>query len=170
MQLARTRVLLFLGFIASVLSLGAAFYLQYAVGLEPCMLCRWQRVLLVGCALICLVACLHRPAARGWNLYALSLLLAALAGSGVAGAQVWLQTSALEEKGLALGMLERILPAGPGDLHAELLHCAEINWSLFGISLPEWSLLLFIALMLPGLYALSGQVARRVRRRDQTSV
>ena len=32
--------------------------------------------------------------------------------------------------------------------------CAEVTWTLFGISLPEWSLLAFVGLAMIALYVL----------------
>ena len=179
MHLARTRVLFFLAFIACALSLGAVLWLQHAFNLDPCLFCRWQRVLLAIAGLICLTAAVHGPSVRGWRGYALGLLLAALLGAGVAGAQVWLQTSSPEQFLSVTNALERSLDDlslhAWGDLfHGESRLCAEINWSLFGISLPEWSLLLFTGLILLALYPLSGLIGRRIRRigqdNDQTLV
>lgn len=179
MHLARKRVLFFLAFIACALSLGAALWLQYGFNLEPCLFCRWQRALLVIAGLICLVAAVHGPMARGWSRYALGLLLVALLGAGVAGAQVWLQTSSPEQLSAVANALERGLDNLSLHAWGELLHgesrlCAEINWSLVGISLPEWSLLCFVGLVLLAMYPLTNQISRRIRGagqdRDQTLV
>ncbi|MCQ9425951.1 disulfide bond formation protein B [Pseudomonas sp. LJDD11] len=179
MHLARTRVLFLMAFIACALSLGAALWLQHGFNLEPCLLCRWQRVLLALAGLICLAAALHGPSVRGWRRYAGGLLLAAVAGAGVAGAQVWLQTSSPEQFLAVTNALERSFDNLALDAWGDLLQgesrlCAEINWSLFGISLPEWSLLCFAGLMLLALYPLSGQIGRRIRGigqdQDQTLV
>jgi disulfide bond formation protein DsbB len=32
--------------------------------------------------------------------------------------------------------------------------CAEISWTLFDLSIPEWSLLLFVAMSILGVYQL----------------
>lgn len=179
MHLARTRVLFLLAFIACALSLGAALWLQHGFNLEPCLFCRWQRVLLAIAGLICLIASFHGPAARGWRRYASCLLVTALLGAGVAGAQVWLQTSTPEQFLSVTTALERSLDNLALDAWGDVLLgesrlCVEINWSLFGISLPEWSLLCFTGLLLLALYPLSGPMGRRIRRigqdRDQTLV
>lgn len=39
-------------------------------------------------------------------------------------------------------------------LRSDALLCAEITWSLFGITLPEWSLLAFTGIALLPLYPL----------------
>lgn len=175
MHLARTRILFLMAFIACAISVGAAVYLQYTYGLSPCLLCLWQRALLVICGLICLVAALHGPVGRGWPRYAAGLLATALSGAGVAGAHVGLQTSTPEQLGLLTARLEQgfdllLLPAWGERLTDELVRCAEINWSLFGISLPEWSLLAFVALILLALYPLLVQIRRKIVSDDQTLV
>ncbi|GAB7528680.1 disulfide bond formation protein B [Pseudomonas sp. 3A(2025)] len=175
MHLARTRFLFFLAFIACAISVGAAVYLQYTYGLNPCLLCQWQRALLVVCGLACLVAALHGPTARGWPRYATGLLIMALFGAGVAGAHIGLQTSTPEQLGLMSARLEQgfdslQLSAWGERLNDELIRCAEINWSLFGISLPEWSLLAFVGLILLALYPLLAQMRRKIVPDDQTLV
>src|SRR5690606_41928925 len=47
----------------------------------------------------------------------------------------------------ALPILLRLMLHGSAD-------CAKISWTLFGISLPEWSLLAFIGMILFSLYLL----------------
>lgn len=174
MHLVRTRVLFFLASIACAISVGAAVCLQFTYGLTPCLFCQWQRVLLVVCGLICLVAALHGPKGAGWPRYAAGLLVMALSGAGVAGAHIGLQTSTPEQLGLLTTRLEHafdlLLPALREHLIAELVRCAEINWSLFGISLPEWSLLAFVGLILLALYPLLVQLRRKIVSDDQTLV
>jgi disulfide bond formation protein DsbB len=42
--------------------------------------------------------------------------------------------------------------------------CAQISWTLFGLSLPEWSLLFFVAMMIPGICQLLRLVWIAVQR------
>lgn len=175
MHLARTRFLFLLAFIACAISVGAAAYLQYTYGLIPCLLCQWQRALMVVCGLICLVAALHGPSRRGSPRYAAGLLVMALFGAGLAGAHIGLQTSTPEQLDSLTARLGHgadllLLPAWGEHLIDELTRCAEINWSLFGISLPEWSLLAFVGLILLALYPLLVQMRRKIGRDDQTLV
>ena len=78
MPLACLRSLFSLAFVASVLLLGGAFYLEFTKGLVPCPLCQSQRVLLGVFAAVCLVARVHAPAQAGARRYAAVAL--ALAG------------------------------------------------------------------------------------------
>lgn len=159
MPRAHSRFLFFLAFIACASILGAGVYLQHAFSLVPCVLCWLQRALMLACAVICLVAALHGPGTGGRRCYGALFLLAALAGGVAAGAQVWLQTAPLDALVSIIASLERILDAlAPfaeiDRLFMKMQRCAEINWSLFGISLPEWSLLGFSALSLFALWPL----------------
>lgn len=176
MHPARTRFLFCLAFIACATSVGAAVYLQFTYNLTPCLLCHVQRALLLACALICLTAAVHGPTTlRTWHRYALALLVVALLGAGVAGAHIGSQTSPPEQLALAVthvkeGFSLLARPAWGGILEHALLSCAEINWSLFGISLPEWSLLAFVGAILLALYLLLVEIPRKILPKDQTLV
>ncbi|MBX8607840.1 disulfide bond formation protein B [Pseudomonas cichorii] len=155
MYLARTRTLFFLAFIASVLIIGATLYLQHAFGLVPCTLCLLQRALITGCGLVCLVATIHAPRESGWHRYCLVLLALALSGALVAGFHIWLQTASAEELMPVVARYQHVLNALSLESGSESAYvCAEINWSLFDITLPEWSLLAFVILCLLALYPL----------------
>jgi disulfide bond formation protein DsbB len=159
MHLARTRSLFFLAFFACVSIVGAAIYLERMVVFAPCPLCLVQRVLFGFFAAICLVAATHSPQRRGWRLYSAALVVVSLAGVATAARQVWLQASPPEDIALCLGNLQTMLDTMPfltviGEILAGHADCSEITWSLFGISIPEWSLLAFFGLSLFALYYL----------------
>ncbi|MBX8512222.1 disulfide bond formation protein B [Pseudomonas cichorii] len=159
MYLARTRTLFFLAFIASALIIGATLYLQHAFGLIPCILCLIQRAFVIGCGLVCLVAAIHSPQEAGWRRYCVVLLALALPGALVAGFHIWLQTASVEELMPVVTQYQHLLNAFSLENVSEPSHsgtylCAEINWSLFDITLPEWSLLAFVILCLLALYPL----------------
>ncbi|MBB4862109.1 disulfide bond formation protein DsbB [Pseudomonas nitritireducens] len=150
MNLASPRSLFFLAFLACVAMLGTGFYLQYVVGLEPCPLCILQRIFFAGCGLFSLIATLHGRAPR---VYSLLILLSALGGAGTAGRQIWLQTLPPDQLPSCLPPLDFMLQSMP---YTQILYtmfhgsadCAEITWTLLGMSIPEWSLLAFIAFAL----------------------
>lgn len=173
MQLARARSLFFLTFIACTLILGAAIYLQHAYGLEPCVLCHAQRGAIIGCGLVCLAATLHSPGPRGWSRYGLALLTIAGIGAATAGWHVWLQTASIDQQAQVTGWYQNStgslwLSAPHAGLENKFVFCAEINWSLFGISLPEWSLLAFVALMLLACHPLASGLAHRLKAEGRT--
>lgn len=165
MPLARTRSLFFLAFIACVLIIGTVVYLQRAFGLIPCVLCLWQRWVFLFCAVLCFAAALHAPGPTGGRRYSAVMLLLTSSGATIAGAQVWLQTATVDQLVPVVAAFEHgldffSLNGGIDRLSFDAAVCAEINWSLFGISLPEWSLLAFVGLALLALYPLCRAYAR----------
>lgn len=159
MQLAHTRSLFFLVFIACAAIIGAVVYLQRVSGLSPCVLCLWQRAAFIANGLVALIAMLHAPDRSGCRAYSSVILLIALLSATVAGGQVWLQTATADDTLKVIAWGERLLDALSihslvDRLHSDTAFCAEISWSLFGISLPEWSLLASVGLVLIMLYAL----------------
>ena len=151
MPLACLRSLFSLAFVASLLILAGAIYLEFTKGLVPCPLCQSQRVLLVVFAGVCLAARLHAPGQPGARRYAAAALGLALGGGLLAVRQIWLQGSGVaagEACSMPLGAL--IEQGSLADvLHAMLLgsaDCASITWSFLDLSLPEWSLLAFLLL------------------------
>lgn len=159
MPLASPRSLFFLAFLVSAALMGAALYLEHVVGLEPCPLCVLQRVGVIGFGLVCLIAGLHAPAVVGRRIYALLALLFAVAGGATAGRQIWLQGVPADQLPACLPSLDYMIEALPfQDIVRLVLHgsadCAEVNWTLFGLSIPEWGLLGFVAMTLLALVQL----------------
>jgi disulfide bond formation protein DsbB len=159
MNLASPRSLFFFAFLGCVLLMGAALYLEHALGLEPCPLCIVQRIFVIAFGLVCLVAALHGPGVVGRRVYATLALLFAAGGAATAGRQVWLQGVPAEELPACLPSLEYMMEALPfQDIVRMVLHgsadCAEVNWTLFGMSIPEWSLLGFVGMILFALFLL----------------
>jgi disulfide bond formation protein DsbB len=109
--------------------------------------------------LICLLAALHAPGRGGQRGYAFLALLSTLAGAGTAGRQVWLQNVPADELPACLPSLDYMMQALPlQDIVRLVLHgsadCAEVNWTLLGMSIPEWSLLAFVMMVAFSLYQL----------------
>lgn len=159
MHLARTRSLFFLASLACALIVGAAFYLERVAGSAPCPLCYVQRALFAALSFVSLVAAFHAPQKRGWRLYSFVMLLLSLVGAATAGRHVWLQASPPENMASCLENLRYLLDTQPYLKVLSLIlaggaGCSEITWSLFGISLPEWSLLAFSGMSLFALYYL----------------
>lgn len=133
-----------------------AYYAQFYQGLEPCPLCIVQRLVLLAVGLVFLAAALHNPRTWGAKVYALLISLVALAGVGVSGRHVWLQHLPPEQAprcGPGLDYMLETLPLNE-TLHEILSgsgECAEVTWRLFGVSIPIWMLLMFLALALAGL-------------------
>ncbi|GIZ10870.1 disulfide bond formation protein B [Pseudomonas sp. NCCP-436] len=152
MQLASPRSLFLLAFLGCVLLMAVALYLEHVVGLEPCPMCIVQRICVIGFGLVCLVAALHGPGRLGRRVYALLSLLFVLVGGATAGRQIYLQSVPADQLEACLPSLEFMMQALPMQDIVRLVFqgsadCAEVNWTLFGMSIPEWSLLAFIGML-----------------------
>lgn len=151
MSLIRTRSLFFLGFLGCLGLMAAALYLEHVVGLEPCPLCIVQRVCVIAFGLVCLLAGVHGAGRLGSRLYAGLALLFALLGGATAGRQIWLQSVPADQLPSCLPSLDYMMQALPfQEIIRLMLHgtadCAEVSWTLFGLSIPEWSLMGFIGM------------------------
>ncbi|WP_460150405.1 disulfide bond formation protein B [Pseudomonas sp. H2_A10] len=155
MSLAPSRSLFFLAFMAGALTLGASFYLEFGASLRPCFLCQMQRGFLAVFTLINLVATLHNPRRVAIYLYGLAGMTCALLGAVTAVRQMLLQNAAPGQaadcwpslshmiENLSLWQALQSTVKGTVD-------CVEINWTLFDLSLPEWSLLFFLGMFALG--------------------
>lgn len=133
----------------AVLSMSFALYLQHGQGLEPCPLCIFERVSVIAVGIIALLATVHNPLIWGRRVYALLMLLAAIAGAIVAGRHVWLQHLPPEQVPACGPGLDYWLAALPlQDVLRQVFHgsgeCAKIDWLLFGLSLPSYVLILSV--------------------------
>ncbi len=132
--------------------LAAGYYLQFVDGVEPCPMCILQRVCYMAVVGGATIAALHGSGPRGQRIYSALLALPVLAGLGVAARQTWLQhlpADRVPECGPGLAfMLEMYAPfevlkrtlRGSGD-------CAQVDWTFLGLSIAEWSVLCFTALL-----------------------
>ena len=159
MSLACSRSLFFMVFVADALALGVSYYLEYAVGLQPCGMCLLQRVCLALLTGVCLVASVHGPDRVGSFLYWLLGLLCSLAGTVTAWRQVLLQGDALQQHSTCSPNLTSLFASNPWvyvvqEMFNGTTDCAQISWTLFDLSLPEWSLLLFVAMTILSVYQL----------------
>ncbi|HXZ96597.1 MAG TPA: disulfide bond formation protein B [Burkholderiales bacterium] len=147
-------------FVASAGLLGFGLYLQHVDHLDPCPLCILQRFAFIATGLIGLAGAVHNPRIVGQTVYAVTLVVFAGLGAGIAGWHVWLQYAPrgkVFECGPGLDYmldtfpLSKALPMifkGSGD-------CANIDWSFLGLSIPGWSLVWFILFALVGLVFLT---------------
>lgn len=140
-------------FVACAALLAVGYYVQYHDGLMPCTLCVMQRVayLLVGlCALLGLILPYKR---NGFRIIALFTVFFSGVGITLAARQVWLQHQPLDPNAPCvpgLGYLFQVF-SFPKALNMALhgtTDCGQISWTLWGLSMAQWSLLCFIGLAL----------------------
>jgi len=86
-----SRLIFLLIFIACTGLLGFGLYLEHVQGLEPCPLCVLQRIAYVVIAIVALAGAIHGTENLMKYIYAGLIIVASLAGAGIAGRQVWLQ-------------------------------------------------------------------------------
>jgi len=154
-----------LGFLVCAGLLGYAIYLQLAMGLEPCPLCIFQRLAFTALGLLFLIGAVHGPSNRpGRVTYGVLAFIAAAVGIGIAARHVYVQLLPPELStscGPPLAFLSETM--GPLEVFRTVLtgtgNCGDIDWSLFGLTMPMWSLVWFVVLAGWALYA----ALRRVR-------
>lgn len=128
-------------------ALGAALVMQHGVGVQPCVLCvyqRWPYVIAGALALLTLVFG-RRRSLRVGLLGLIGLVL--LADTGIAVFHVGVEY----HWWAGLSGCSVVPAATVEDLRARLLEqpvvpCDEISWSLFGISLAGYNVLITLAL------------------------
>ncbi|GAA5525865.1 disulfide bond formation protein B [Microbulbifer aestuariivivens] len=157
MMLPNPRSTFLLVFLSVLFLLGAAFYLEYVQGLEPCPLCITQRVMLLGVGLVSLTAFLHNPATIGRRVYGLLVSLWALGGLYFAGRQLWLQSLPADQVPACGPGISYMLDAFPiAEVVRTLLtgdgNCAEVHWTWLGLSIAGWSAVGFSGLVAFGVW------------------
>ena len=156
-RLLTTRLLFLWVFVLCSVAMGIALYFQFVRYLMPCMLCVSQRVVIIVLGVVALVACVHGPGAKGTRVYGALSFLCSLLGCWFAGRQVWLQhlqPGQMPACGPGFDFLLQSLP--PKDLLVLLFKgtgdCAVVHWTGLGLTIPEWSLLLFLLILLVGVW------------------
>lgn len=158
------RLINFAGAAACLGMFAFALYTEYFLNLEPCPLCIFQRIGVIGLAAVLLVAGIHNPKRSGaaW-VYVMLVALVALASMGVSARHLYIQSQppgSIPACGAPLNILmqmfhvwqvvEKVLHAGG--------ECAVINWTFLGLSMPAW--VLFCVLIIGG----AGVIANVPRR------
>jgi disulfide bond formation protein DsbB len=143
MTLPNRRLLNLAGFLACAGMMGFALYAQYVLFLEPCPMCVFQRVATIAVGVVFLIAALHNPGNVGSRIYAVVIALFAGIGVGIATWHVRLQNMPADEvpscgPGFEYIMDNFALFDALGMIFKGSGECAEVVWSLFGLSMPSW--------------------------------
>jgi len=146
------RIAYLMAFIVCAGLIGYALYLQYVDGLDPCPLCVFQRIAVIGMGLVFLVAAWQNPGRTGAGAYALVQLVIGGAGVALAARQVWLQSLPKDQVpscGMGLSYMLETLPFT--DVLKKVLQgsgeCAEKGWEFLHLSIAGWTLVFFIAMI-----------------------
>lgn len=154
------RAQMLFGAIVCAALIGYALYVEKHMLMMPCPLCILQRVAIIAIGLVGLVGALHGPkSAGGRRTYGVLAFLAAAAGAFVAGRHLWIQSlppdlvPTCNSMGIdymfdAMPVLDvlRTILTGSGE-------CAKVDWTLFGLSMPGWTLACFALLGVGALLA-----------------
>ena len=145
------RIWFLLGFLACFGMLAVGAYFQIVEEMEPCPLCISQRIAILLTGIVFLIAAIHNPAQKGVQRYAILGAFFALAGSAISARHVWLQNLPPEEVPECSPGLEYIFENFPLAETVKLMlngtgECADVLWTLFGLSIPGWTFVAFIGL------------------------
>lgn len=145
-----------LGFVACAALLGAAYYFEYFLYLDPCPLCVVQRVVTLVIGLSCLVAAISRGLLSLQLVMMGVVVITAAFGIWVADHHVFIQNLPEDQVpacGPDLAYMIETLPMN--DLINRMLQgngsCADVSWHFLSLSMPEWMRLWFVGFTLAGL-------------------
>ena len=128
-------------------------YLEHIQGLEACPLCIFQRIAYTIIIFITLIGAIHNPRNLLQIIYKLLMVISSITGAAIAGRQIWLQhlpPELVPECGPGLDYMFNVFPfrealkmifTGSGE-------CAEVKWRFIGLSIAEWSLIMFIGIFI----------------------
>jgi disulfide bond formation protein DsbB len=146
-----------LGALACAGLLGAAYYLQYFQGQDPCPLCLVQRVFYLCAGIVFLAGALHGPKSTGAAVYGALAIVFAVGGLATAARQVWLQHLPPDQVPACGPDLKFMIDNFPLSRTLTFLvrgsgQCAEVHWRFLGLSIAEWSLLWFAGFIVYALW------------------
>ena len=132
---------------------GLALYLQHYELVSPCPLCIFQRIALMACGVLSLIA-LWIPLKRLVWLWPSLIVLAALSGAGVSIRHIQIQDSLATTQALSCGAGLEFLAQTQSmpDVIASVLSghgdCTVIDWQLGFLTLPMVALANFVVIIL----------------------
>ena len=133
--------------------LGYAYYVEYVEYIYPCPLCILQRVVFFGIMLWFLLALIKPVQGIGKTIFGWLNIITGLIGVGIAGRHVWLQSLPPDQvpdcgPGLFMIMSESSFFEGIATVFQGSGSCAEVNWEFLGLSMPAWTLICYVALII----------------------
>ncbi|MGB0784484.1 MAG: disulfide bond formation protein B [Marinomonas sp.] len=130
--------------------LAVAFYMEYQMGLEPCPLCMLQRIVFFCVGVVSLGSALTANVtvrkSCSWLVVVLSF-----AGAALAIRHLYLQNLPAEQLPACLPGLSYMFEVFPWQeiMQAMVMgtgECGDVVWTLFGISIPGWTLVAFVGM------------------------
>lgn len=153
------------GFLVCLSMLLVAGYFQFIEHLDPCPLCILQRLMVLAVGLVFLLGLVHNPIDTGRRVYGFLVVLFAGLGAAIAGRHVWLQSVPEEQVPSCGPGLNFILDNFPISQAIDMVlrgsgECADVLWTLLGLSIPAWTLVAFVVMIIVGLAQLFGRHKR----------
>ena len=163
-SLLRQRPLFLAAFLVCAALIATALTMQYALKLEPCPLCIFQRVFVFALGGIALVAAIHDPGLAGRRVYGVLIVVFGVLGMIVAGRHVWLQILPADQVPECGPGLEYMLNAFPLTEALSLVfrgsgECADVQWVFLGLTIPGWTLVIFTAFTIFGSLLIATRMA-----------
>lgn len=151
------RDLNWLGFLACAMALCFAFYAQYVLELLPCHLCIFQRFTVAALGLAFLLAALFPAGGIRGALWAFLIGITGLATIATAGRHLWIQMQppgSIASCGADLDFMLDLFPLTEVILKVFKAggECAEVDWSLLGLSMPAWVLIFALVITTAGVW------------------
>jgi len=135
-----------------------ALYAEHILGLEPCPMCIFQRLSTILLGLIFLIGSFPIASRSSRLIIGLLISLTSLSGILVASRHVWLQNLPSEKVpgcGPGLDFMVENFPLS--DVFEMVLsgsgECANVDWSLLGLSMPAWVIISLSILAIFGLWS-----------------
>lgn len=140
----------------SLIILALSFYFEYVKHLQPCPLCLMQRFFVLIIFFLSFTAVYIRFLKTARLLSILQIIAASL-GLFLALRQIWLQNLPSNQIPACLPDISILIRYFPWK---DLLHalfwgtgnCAEVTWTWLGLSMPAWSALYFIFIILASVF------------------
>ena len=139
-----------LGIVTGVaILMGTGIFIENVLELEPCPLCLMQRIWFI---VVGIIGCAGLAHGSRRAVYPCLAIVAALVGGGFSVRQLWLQSLPADQVpacGPGLEYMLEVFPlsevlismtSGTGD-------CAEVLWTMLGLSIPAWALVGFTGLI-----------------------
>ncbi len=156
MDIHRYRILQSLILVMSVFVISFALYFEYAKGLQPCPLCLMQRL----CAFLLVLCCLVSLCFRIKHVRILTVFQTLFSGLGLYFSirQLWLQSLPPDQSSICMPGIHAMLRYFPMNTVMKALfwgtsECSEVTWHWLGLTMPGWSALYFLVILLMCMYA-----------------
>jgi protein dithiol:quinone oxidoreductase len=146
------RILSALGCALCATLLAGGYYIEHVLEVDPCPLCIFQRLTFAIIGVLFLIATITKLKKLASYLLSSILTLFSVIGLGLAGRQMWLQHLPADQVPSCSAGLEKLLQMHPTlDVLKMVLKgsgdCAVIDFTIFGLSLANWSFFCFILIL-----------------------